>query len=274
MTEAKKDRIKLKDIQVITLQKGKLTTGRRSSPVPQLQCVGGSAGCKAFQPSSVQCYNRGFDGVDVQWQCKTDMDNKYKFGLIEVTCEGYDYPDDAYILVGSCGLEYTIDLVGSTSTGSYQRSQKSSYRSDNTKHEYNSDGISPIFVLVFIAVLIAIIYYTCLAPSSQPAPTAPPPGFRPEFFQNSGYDNDCHRQETRQNASRSFFGNNFTTGLLGGGILGYLFSRRPNYTDQSSYFGRRGQPSAPPYPSSYSASSSNDTSETRSASGFGGTRRR
>ena len=32
------------------------------------------------------------------------MDNAYQFGRIQVTCEGYDYPDDPYILKGSCGV--------------------------------------------------------------------------------------------------------------------------------------------------------------------------
>lgn len=40
----------------------------------------------------------------LQWECKTDMDNSYRFGKVEVTCEGYDYPDDPYILRGSCGV--------------------------------------------------------------------------------------------------------------------------------------------------------------------------
>ncbi|ELR16590.1 uncharacterized protein ACA1_087850, partial [Acanthamoeba castellanii str. Neff] len=33
----------------------------------------------------------------------------YKMGRIEVVCEGYDYPDDPYILKGSCGLEYRVE---------------------------------------------------------------------------------------------------------------------------------------------------------------------
>ena len=37
------------------------------------------------------------------------MDNKYRFGRIDVNCEGYDYPDDAYILRGSCGVSANID---------------------------------------------------------------------------------------------------------------------------------------------------------------------
>ena len=78
----------------------------------------------------VQCYNRGSDGLDVQWECKTDMDNKYRFGKISVSCEGYDYPNDPYILAGSCGLDYTIDRVGnsgnSNSYSSYQAPKSTS----------------------------------------------------------------------------------------------------------------------------------------------------
>ena len=98
------DAVKLKDIQVLTLYHNKMTNGRRSSPVPQLSCVGGTAGCHAFKPQVVQCYNRGWDGVDVQWECKTDMDNAYRFGQISVSCEGYSHPDDSYVLKGSCSV--------------------------------------------------------------------------------------------------------------------------------------------------------------------------
>lgn len=60
------DKIKLTDVNVITLQQGRMTNSRRTHPVPQLQCVGGTAGCSAFTPRVVQCYNRGSDGYDVQ----------------------------------------------------------------------------------------------------------------------------------------------------------------------------------------------------------------
>jgi len=39
-----------------------------------------------------------------QWECKSDMDNAFRFGEISVTCEGYDYPEDLYVLKGSCGV--------------------------------------------------------------------------------------------------------------------------------------------------------------------------
>ena len=32
------------------------------------------------------------------------MDSAFRFGEISVTCEGYDYPDDPYVLKGSCGV--------------------------------------------------------------------------------------------------------------------------------------------------------------------------
>ena len=60
-------KVRLKDVQVLTLKDGKMTTGHRSSPVPQLNCVGGSAQGK-FRPQVVQCKNMGWDGQDVQVQ--------------------------------------------------------------------------------------------------------------------------------------------------------------------------------------------------------------
>ena len=36
------------------------------------------------------------------------MDNSYQFGRIQVSCEGYDYPDDPYVLKGSCGVSSVV----------------------------------------------------------------------------------------------------------------------------------------------------------------------
>ena len=77
-------KVLLKDVQVLTLKAGQMTTGRRSSPVPQLNCVGGSAKGQ-FNPQVVQCYNRGWDGQDVQWECKSDMDNLYRYFHLNLT---------------------------------------------------------------------------------------------------------------------------------------------------------------------------------------------
>ena len=39
------------------------------------------------------------------------MDNSYQFGRIQVSCEGYDYPDDPYVLKGSCGVSMHCVMV-------------------------------------------------------------------------------------------------------------------------------------------------------------------
>lgn len=104
-------RVLLSDIQTLTLSThGQMTTGRRSTPIPQATCVGGTAHGR-YTPATIQCTNKGWDGVDAQWECRADLDNAFRFGSTTVVCEGYDYPDDPYILAGSCGVEYTLELT-------------------------------------------------------------------------------------------------------------------------------------------------------------------
>jgi hypothetical protein len=55
-----------------------MTAGRRTSPVPQLYCIGGSAQGR-FEPETVLCKNVGFDGHDVQWQCEAEMPEDVSF---------------------------------------------------------------------------------------------------------------------------------------------------------------------------------------------------
>ncbi|KHJ90573.1 hypothetical protein OESDEN_09583 [Oesophagostomum dentatum] len=95
------DKVLLRDVNAITLREGQYTTGRRSAPVPQLKCVGGSAKGQ-YKPRIVQCVKQGFDGIDYQWKCTADMPHEFEFGEVTVTCEGYSYPEDPYILKGSC----------------------------------------------------------------------------------------------------------------------------------------------------------------------------
>ena len=69
------NRVLLTSVQTLTFSKSQYTTGRRSRfdrvhavtprPIPQMKCTGGSAGC-SYAPSTMQCYNRGTDGRDVQ----------------------------------------------------------------------------------------------------------------------------------------------------------------------------------------------------------------
>lgn len=59
-------------------------SGRRSAPVPQLKCVGGSARGR-FKPRAAQCFKQGYDGIDYQWKCTADMPSEYEFGAVRST---------------------------------------------------------------------------------------------------------------------------------------------------------------------------------------------
>ena len=105
LAAATPQKIKLRDIEVITLKAGHQTTARRTTSVPQMKCTGTLCN---HASSTIQCKNTGWDGNSVQWECSTDLPSHLSLGTHYVSCEGYDYPDDPYVLVGSCGLSYYI----------------------------------------------------------------------------------------------------------------------------------------------------------------------
>ncbi|XP_070683836.1 store-operated calcium entry-associated regulatory factor [Pempheris klunzingeri] len=313
----------LRDVQVLTLYKGRYTTSRRAGPVPQLQCVGGSAGCQAFVPEVVQCQNKGWDGIDVQWECKTDMDNAYRFGGIEVSCEGYSHPADAYILRGSCGLEYTLELTeegrkrtqgrfkgfqrgfqGFGGLGGFASSFFSTFFGNNHQHDQQhqqssqssypsgSEVSGGLLVPAVLLLLAYGVYKLFLSGSTAQwgqdgrqagyhrdnhhgfAEGPPPPGFKPDFTgypganQGHSFHSDySHGQQYQGGRATPGTGSGFWTGMGAGGLLGYLFGRQRNQShnyNHSTYSDRRPSPAGDPLFSS----------GTRTASGFGGTKRR
>jgi len=285
------DRVLLEEVKAITLHQGRMTNGRRSAPVQQLQCVGGSAKHR-FQPQTVQCYNQGSDGTDVQWECKADMDNAYRFGKVQVSCEGYDSPYDPYILKGSCGLEYTIDLTEEGFQKGYQSGGSYSH-SNNYQQKEKTGDIGGLFTFVGVLMAIFVVYQMCIKPNQHRQPpqqgSQPPPyGFRPEFqqppqgpppsYESTQQDSPFqHASAPFENMgsnvnSESNSGPGFWSGAATGGILGYMAGSRSR-TDGSGNTGwgaqqhhhSNNQSSAPSTPSS---------SGTRTASGFGGTSRR
>ncbi|KAI2804583.1 Store-operated calcium entry-associated regulatory factor [Blomia tropicalis] len=290
ITDAKQrsDRVRLEKVQTLTLNADQWTTGRRSSPLKQLKCIGGY--CSRARVTNAQCYNRGFDGRDVQWECKAEMPTNYKFGKIEVICEGYDHPDDEYVLVGSCGLEYTIEETGSGGAGGYSFGSSQYYQA--AKQHINKSDYS-IWPIVMLVAMIALIYFTCLrdthqstsrsSGSSYPsddypdASAPPPPGFRSSFYDSNSYGSSCGGGQSSSSTRSSSSGPGFYSGMAAGGLLGYLFGSSGSNTysrprPSTSLFGNsdRGYYSGPSTSSGYTSGES----ETRTTSGFGGTRRR
>ncbi|KAL4641607.1 store-operated calcium entry-associated regulatory factor [Arapaima gigas] len=302
----------LRDVQALTLYRGRYTAARRTSPVPQLQCVGGSAGCSAFVPEVVQCQNKGWDGVDVQWECKTDMDNAYRFGRIEVTCEGFNHPNDPYILKSSCGLEYTLELTqqsyGSRGSGAFDgfAGFASSFfqgsgggsrhqQGGGAYHPSSSGGDASGLIVIALFLLLAYGVYKMFLcnpthgqnrfpddagyPRGPHSSEPPPPGFKPDYTEESsdygthtnypgsgsqyGFRNEFMGPGPARQSSNA--GSGFWPGMGVGGILGYLFGNQ----------NRRQQPHTSNWNSWNSTpKASSSSTGTRTASGFGGTKRR
>ena len=244
-------KVLLRDVQVLTLRNGQMTTGRRSSPVPQLNCIGGSAKGQ-FTPQVVQCYNRGWDGQDVQWECKSDMDNLYRFGSVEVLCEGYDHPDDPYILKGSCGLEYTLELTkeGQEKSHNYygnSDSYSSSYSSYNSDYKKSSSGgLADLVVFAAVCLVLYALYKTCIdtpqtmgdrqySSTGSDYPGGHPggaggwssPNNNPGGPGNGGYDRGYDDGSCGAGAGARHRGTGggggFWSGMATGGLLGYMF---------------------------------------------------
>ena len=83
------------------------TTKGRGASIPQMECVGGHCD-KA--PSYIRCTNMRLrqGGEDPEWDCKANLEKGYHLVFSEVSCEGYAYAEDPYILAGSCGVTYKV----------------------------------------------------------------------------------------------------------------------------------------------------------------------
>ena len=89
---------------------------------------------------------------------------------MEVICEGYDYPDDPYILKGSCGLEYTLEL---TKEGNNRQSNNANHdygygssNNYNSGYNYSSknkwSGMGDLVVFGVVCFVIYALYKTCI----------------------------------------------------------------------------------------------------------------
>ncbi|CAG8535147.1 11142_t:CDS:2 [Funneliformis caledonium] len=215
------DRVLLENVRALTLHKGKYTTGRRTKPIKQITCVGGDAGC-SYEPDVIQCRNVGSDGSNPNWKCEATLPKSLKFGRLKVTCEGYDYPGDLYVLKGSCGLEYTLYFTNIRN----EKHWFNEYFDSNyniTDLNNSSTSFSAFFGIIWLGMLGYILYnmyLTCMRTrraDNRPINIPNPP-------------------ENRADNERINLPNpRFWSGIIGGGLLGYLFEP-PSYGASSSYF--------------------------------------
>lgn len=148
------EKMLLTDVKTLTFRRGEMTNGKRSQ-VPQLACTKGDARYYMSQtPDVVQCTNMGTDDkMEIQWKCGAEMDDKFRFGSIEVNCEGHSHPEDPYITKGSCGLEYEFTF---TEKG---REWSRNKVNDNYHHHTEDPSIASFFLWMFAFALFMGLTY-------------------------------------------------------------------------------------------------------------------
>jgi len=269
------DSVLLENIKALTFTSGKYTNGRRTSPIPQLECVGGSAMSRyELYPKVVQCTNVGSDGIDVQWKCEADLSKEVKFGETIVNCEGYNSPNDPYILAGSCSLEYHLDYAEPTSSYS---SRSGFYSHRWTPFEGSSSDGANIFLFILMVLIIFGILYQC-----QQQPYTPGSGSAGHYgggggggsgpYYGGGGGGSCSPDTGHYSAG---WRPGFWSGLGGGSLLGYLLGSRSTGGYRSSYYGGYGSGlGGGGWSSGRSSFGGGFSGGSRSASAFASTRRR
>lgn len=283
----------LSNVKTLTLRKDAKTSHRRVSAIPQLKCVGGNGRGK-YEVDVLRCKNAGadYDDENIQWTCSASLPEEFKLGSTDVICEGYDSPDDPYILKGSCGVEYRLVLTekGEAKYGSGKIFDGLEPRGDWPKY---------LFLALFAAVGGWILYSAWLAyrngPAQGGAPRRPGGGFGgwggnggpgddndPPPPYDAGWGKGGSSRGRGAAGGQEGWRPGFWTGTLGGAAAGYLAGQRGGRQQQmpprqggSNWFGNNDGDSNSGWGRSSSGSSSGSGPSARHEStGFGSTSRR
>lgn len=267
-------RVKLDDIRTLTFYAGDKTDYRRTSPLPQLTCQGSP--CRKFKPDAVQCTSMG----DGQWKCSADLPPSIRMGRVEVSCEGYDYADDPYVLKDSCALTYNL-------LPAYGPDEDS--RSHYRRSAAGTDWTGLLFQILFWSVLgyIAYSFINSLRRNAGPGNTfggggggpggGGGGGWAPGWGGNQGPPPPYMKQEPDSSASSS--GSAWRPGFWTGLGLGGVAAAALNNRNRDPYQRARSHPSFSDrarsrFDDDYGPSFGQPSSSLRPSTGFGGTRNR
>ncbi|GAB1320228.1 hypothetical protein MFIFM68171_10438 [Madurella fahalii] len=151
-----KDAVLLSEVKSLTLTYPHKTTSRRVAAIPQLRCANRkptAALCRLphAQIATMRCVNQG----------------------ASYTAQDIDSPDDAYVLKGSCGVEYTLALTE-------EGERRFPHLAKNTKKggglgggEEGTDWSGVLFGVLFFAVLAWIVWSACVRAGENRRPRAP-----------------------------------------------------------------------------------------------------
>jgi hypothetical protein len=261
----------------------------------------------------MRCKNAGadYDENNIQWTCTASLPEEFKLGSTDVICEGYDSPDDPYILKGSCGVEYRLVL---TDKG-HEKFGKGRGRWSGDDDDYGRDGpksfgekvAGALFWLAFIGIALWIVYSAFIARQQGPAGAIVAGGNRPGWGGGGGGGwggNDDTNDDppppyydARPGSNKKDYGSTqpgqqgwrpgFWSGALGGAAAGWAANRmgqgsRGNQTTGNGWGNRGGNGWGNGGGSSWnngegssgSSPSSSFSSTRHESTGFGSTSRR
>lgn len=233
----------------------------------------------------------GSDGRDIQWRCEADMDSAYRFGAIRVSCEGYNHPDDPYILRGSCGFEYELDYTEEGRQRQNQGNQGTFTGAGYYNANHYDDGYSmtgSIFSFLILGFIVYVLYSMCSGGARQAYGAGGGggygggPDFGPGYGGGGPYGGGgCGPTYVQPPIYQpGAGGGGFWSGMATGGLLGYLWNRpRTGYSygyGAPSMFGGGGysRPYAGTTTFGGGGGGVSSSGGSRTAAGFGGTTRR
>ncbi|KAI9683101.1 MAG: hypothetical protein M1829_005892 [Trizodia sp. TS-e1964] len=231
----------LSNVKTLTLRKDLKTSNRRVSAIPQLKCIGGNAK-GLYEIDILRCKNQGadYDEENIQWSCSASMPDDFKLGSTDVICEGYDSPDDPYILKGSCGVEYRLILT-SRGEEKYGKGSEDIWKGFNDRNRdfWIKIGFWTIFFAAVCWILHAALFQGRRA--GFPRPTQgntwgwggggggddppPPYDFRP-----------LPKVDRSPNSRGESWRPGFWSGAIGGAAAGYMAGARGQRNQQSTSF--------------------------------------
>ncbi|KAF2086832.1 hypothetical protein K490DRAFT_74046 [Saccharata proteae CBS 121410] len=284
------DAILLSNVKTLTFRAGHSTTNRRVPAIPQLKCIGGAAR-GLYDVDVMRCKNAGADynDQDIQWTCTASLPEEFKLGSTDVVCEGYEGPDDPYVLKGSCGVEYRLAL---TSKGEEKYGKGRTGNGDGDRESTETDRIvAGAFWFIFIGVVLWMLYKAFIAPNRDAPGAAPrnwggyggggpgddddPPPPYPGTDSRYNKPSGGYGTQNPNQAWRPGFWSGAGMGAGAGAAAGYLAGQRNNTrSGGSSWFGGGNAGEGSSRSSSSSASPPSASFSRHESTGFGSTSRR
>ncbi|KAF1851017.1 DUF1183-domain-containing protein [Cucurbitaria berberidis CBS 394.84] len=295
-------KVKLSNVQSLTLRKGQSTSHRRVDAMPQLTCIGGSAR-GLYEVDVMRCKNSGsdYDEDSIQWTCTASLPEEFKLGSTDVICEGYDSPNDPYILKGSCGVEYKLVLTDK-GREKYGKGKGGGWWGGDDEGGERGDGpktmgervAAAVFWLLFIGVALWMAYSAFTGWAQRRADGGGAGGNRPGWGggggggggggwgggNNDAYDDPpppyypSNPGKPRSGDATEGWRPGFWSGTLGGAAAGWAAGRMGNRGNQTGSGYGSGSGWNNGEGSSRSSSGDSFSSTRHESTGFGSTSRR